>query len=59
MIPLNLNPPANLPYRPALMPVFAPKAIRELEEKVRVWAVRIIDEGTVMALLNLPFEWDL
>jgi len=46
MIPLNLDPPANLPYRQALMPIFAPKAIRELEDKVRIWAVKIIEEAT-------------
>ena len=46
MIPLNLDPPANLPYRQALMPIFAPKAVKELEDKVRVWAEKIVDEAT-------------
>lgn len=43
MIPLNMDPPTNLPYRQALMPIFAPKAIRELEDKVRGWAAKIVD----------------
>lgn len=45
MIPLNLDPPQNLPYRQILMPAFSPKAIREMEPKIRAWAVRIIEEA--------------
>jgi len=44
MIPLNLDPPTNIPYRQVLMPRFSPKAIRELEPRVRQWAVSIIEE---------------
>jgi cytochrome P450 len=43
-IPLSLDPPANLPYRQAMMPRFSPKAIRELEPKIRQWAAQIVDE---------------
>ena len=43
-IPLSLDPPENIPYRQAMMPKFSPKAIRELEPRIRDWAVRIIDE---------------
>jgi cytochrome P450 len=43
-IPLSLDPPENLPYRQALMPVFSPKAIRDLEGKIRYWAGKIIDD---------------
>lgn len=43
-IPLDLDPPHNLPYRQALMSSFSPKAVRDLETKIRHWASRIVDE---------------
>ncbi|MBQ0794889.1 cytochrome P450 [Zhongshania sp.] len=43
-IPLNVDPPNNIPYRQALMPAFSPKAIRDLEGKIRYWAGSIIDD---------------
>ncbi|MBK4998740.1 cytochrome P450 [Pseudomonas sp. S31] len=43
-IPLSLDPPANLPYRQALMPHFSPKNVKALEEKIRFWANKLIDE---------------
>ncbi len=43
-IPLSLDPPDNQLYRTVLMPRFSAKAIRELEPKIRDWAVRIVDE---------------
>ena len=43
MIPLNIDPPDNIPYRQALMPMFSPKAVRAMEPKIRDWAVRIVD----------------
>jgi cytochrome P450 len=45
-IPLSLDPPDNQLYRTVLMPRFSAKAIRELEPKVREWAVRIVEEAT-------------
>lgn len=44
MIPLNMDPPVNIPYRQALLPKLSPKAIRELEPRIREWAIRIIEE---------------
>jgi cytochrome P450 len=44
-IPLNVDPPNNIPYRQALMPAFSPKSIKILEEKVRHWAATIIDDA--------------
>lgn len=41
-IPLSLDPPDNQLYRQVLMPRFSPKAVRELEPKIRDWAVRIV-----------------
>jgi len=41
-IPLSLDPPVNLPYRQALMPSFSPKAVKEMEEKIRHWAQQIV-----------------
>ncbi|HEY0648041.1 cytochrome P450 [Phenylobacterium sp.] len=43
-IPLSLDPPDNQLYRTVLMPRFSAKAIRELEPRVRDWAVRIVEE---------------
>jgi cytochrome P450 len=44
MIPLNVDPPANLPYRAALMPKFSPRAVAAMEPRMREWAVRLIEE---------------
>lgn len=43
-IPLSLDPPANMPYRQALMPFFSPKAVGAMEPKIRRFANDIIDE---------------
>lgn len=43
-IPLSLDPPANLPYRQALMPFFSPKAVATMEPRMRAFANEIIDE---------------
>lgn len=43
MIPLNMDPPEHAPYRAVLMRYFAPKAVASLEERMRVWAARLID----------------
>jgi cytochrome P450 len=45
-IPLSLDPPENLPYRQVMMPKFSPKAVKELEPRIRDWAVRLV-EGVV------------
>lgn len=42
-IPLSLDPPENLPYRKAMMPMFGPNAIKALEPRIREWAVELID----------------
>ncbi|CAN5257219.1 cytochrome P450 [soil metagenome] len=42
-IPLSLDPPENLPYRRAMMPMFGPVAIKALEPRIRHWAGEIID----------------
>lgn len=44
-IPLNLDPPNNIAFRQALMPAFSPRAIKSLEDKVRLWAGKLIDEA--------------
>jgi cytochrome P450 len=43
-IPLSLDPPDNLPYRHVLMPRFSPRAVAEMEGKMRTRAAEIIDE---------------
>jgi cytochrome P450 len=45
-IPLSLDPPQNIPYRQVMMPRFSPKAVRELEPRIREWAVRIVEQAT-------------
>lgn len=42
-IPLSLDPPDNLPYRRAMVPMFGPVAIKALEPRIREWAGNIID----------------
>lgn len=42
-IPLSLDPPENLPYRKAMMPMFGPTAIKALEPRVREWAIALVD----------------
>jgi len=44
MIPLSLDPPENVPYRHVLMPKFSPRAVAEMEGKMRAMAAEIIDE---------------
>jgi cytochrome P450 len=43
MIPLSLDPPENLPYRKAMMPMFGPNAIKALEPRIREWAAELVD----------------
>lgn len=43
-IPLSLDPPANVPYRHVLMPKFSPRAVAEMEGKLRAMAAEIVDE---------------
>ena len=45
-IPLSLDPPNNLPYRQALMPLFSPKSIKQQEDTIRHWAKSIINDAT-------------
>lgn len=42
-IPLSLDPPENLPYRRAMMPMFGPAAIKALEPRIREWAVELVE----------------
>jgi cytochrome P450 len=44
LIPLSLDPPENIPYRQVLMPLFSPKAVQQLEPKLRHWAQQVVDE---------------
>lgn len=41
-IPLNLDPPDNLPYRRAMAPMFGPVAIKALEPSMRNLAARMV-----------------
>lgn len=42
-IPLNLDPPENMPYRKLLMPFFSPKAVKAMDEQIEFHANRIVD----------------
>lgn len=42
-IPLNYDPPENMPYRRLLMPFFSPKAVKAMDERIAFHANRIID----------------
>ena len=41
-IPLSLDPPENLPYRRAMMPMFGPVAIKALEARIQHWAEKFV-----------------
>lgn len=56
-IPLSLDPPENLPYRKAMMPMFGPTAIKALEPRIREWAVELVD--AVAAKGGCDFQADL
>lgn len=43
-IPLSLDPPQNVPYRHVLMPKFSPRAVAEMEPKMRAMAAEIVSE---------------
>ena len=43
LIPINLDPPDNIPYRQILMPWFAPKSIKKMDEDIKGFATEIID----------------
>lgn len=57
MIPLSLDPPSNVPYRHVLMPKFSPRAVQEMEPKMRAMAVEIIEE--VLAKGECDFVGDI
>ena len=42
-IPLEIDPPLHRKYRAILNPIFAPKAVAELEDSVRILANQLID----------------
>ncbi len=44
MIPLSLDPPSNVPYRHVLMPKFSPRAVADMEPKMRAMAAEIVAE---------------
>lgn len=43
-LPLNFDPPENMPYRKLLMPYFSPKAIKAMEADITAHANRILDD---------------
>jgi len=43
-IPLSLDPPQNVPYRHVLMPKFSPRAVADMEPKMRAMAAEIVEE---------------
>lgn len=42
MIPLSLDPPHNVPYRHVLMPKFSPRAVADMEPRMRAMAAEIV-----------------
>ena len=43
LIPVNYDPPENMPYRKILMPYFSPKAVKDLEARIDFQANQIVD----------------
>lgn len=56
-IPLSLDPPENLPYRRAMMPMFGPNAIKALEPRIREWAAELVDAVALKG--SCDFQADL
>jgi cytochrome P450 len=44
LIPLNLDPPRNVPYRQMLMPFFSPKAVGDMSVKITQRAREVVAE---------------
>lgn len=57
LIPLNLDPPANMPYRKALLPHFSGKAVKDMEDKIRGRAIELIEE--VVDRGECDFSYDI
>lgn len=55
-IPLSLDPPENLPYRRAMMPMFGPVAIKALEPRIREWAATIVDRVAASGTCDFQVE---
>ena len=53
LIPLNLDPPENLPYRAMLMKLFSARAVAGLDGRMRGWAGRLIDEVAAAGTCDL------
>lgn len=56
-IPLSLDPPENLPYRRAMMPMFGPVAIKTLEPRIRELAEQMV--GAVADKRACDFQADV
>lgn len=56
MIPLFLDPPEHGGYRAELMRYFSPKVVRELENRMREWATRLIDAVEDKEVCNFAEE---
>lgn len=56
-IPLSLDPPASLPYRRAMSPMFGPVAVKTMEPGLRQWARNIVDD--VAAKGQCDFQADV
>jgi cytochrome P450 len=55
-IPLSLDPPENLPYRRAMMPMFGPVAVKALEPRIRALAGQIIDRVAASGACDFQVE---
>ncbi|MES2095653.1 MAG: cytochrome P450 [Pseudomonadota bacterium] len=55
-IPLSLDPPENLPYRRAMMPMFGPVAIKAFEPRIREWAAMIVDRVAAAGACDFQSE---
>jgi cytochrome P450 len=56
LIPLHLDPPENLPFRQILMPMFSPKPVKKMEDKIRYWAKEIISDVVSAGKCNFVDE---
>lgn len=55
-IPLSLDPPENIPYRRAMVPMFGPVAVNTLEPRIRHWAAEIVDRIAAKGACDFQVE---
>lgn len=54
--PINQDPPHNAPFRRMLNPTFSPRAVRDMESKLRQRAIEVIDQVVDKGSCDFAYE---